>query len=199
MKQVQGLAGTGRWRLYRKEADASSGHHLAQVKAPREDIPPSAPQVLGHRLQLGLWGSVPVSPQASFQTPLFIPEGSCPHAHTGSARPSGTSASNRSNLKAVKAIPADHPMPTCPVSTSRPSPLTSQQPERTVLSSLSHEWKNMGSREQLSQGYAVSQLDSLLLGHRAATGEGPGWSPVLPGSSLAALCPRLCLKLSAVR
>lgn len=37
-----------------------------------------------------------------FQTPLLIPKGSCPHAHTGSASSSGTSASNRSDQKAIK-------------------------------------------------------------------------------------------------
>lgn len=72
-----GAGGTGRWRLCRKEADASSGHHLAQAKAPKEDIPPSAPQVLGHRLQLGLWGSVPVLklllPDTSFHPRGLLP------------------------------------------------------------------------------------------------------------------------------
>lgn len=100
-KARAGAGDTGRWRLCRKEADASSGHHLAQAKAPKEDIPPSAPQVLGHRLQLGLWGSVPVLKLLLPDT-LFIPEGSCPHARTGSASSSGTSASNRSDLKATK-------------------------------------------------------------------------------------------------
>lgn len=72
-----GAGGTGRWRLCRKEADASSGHHLAQAKAAKEDIPPSAPQVLGHRLQLGLWGSVPVLklllPDTSFHPRGLLP------------------------------------------------------------------------------------------------------------------------------
>lgn len=72
-----GAGGTGRWRLCRKEADASSGHHLAQAKAAKEDIPPSAPQVLGHRLQLGLWGSVPVLklllPDTSFHPRELLP------------------------------------------------------------------------------------------------------------------------------